>query len=267
MERKTPEYYIRTFRDGDEEEIIRLFEECYSKYAGYVARTPRYWRWCCLDRPDVERGSVFVAVRRADEKIAGYAVVGKSGNIWELGYDHQGKKNEIVQLLLDAATSYLMDVGASSVNLQVPAEDDVVGTTCANLGFAENKSPDVFVSVLDFQKQLLLLASIQAEQLKHVNEKVRITLKDAPPWMSNKFGIKIKNGTVEALNGNQKSTISIKTDVSTLSSLLFGVSTPFSTWVRRKVVVKPFWKIWSFFRLFSVLCIKESWFIPLSDYG
>ena len=85
--------------------------------------------------------------------------------------------------------------------------------------------------------------------------------------MNSKFGVEIRSGSVEVADENQKPTISIVTDVSTLSSLLFGGVTPFSAWFYRKVKVMPFWKILSFFRLFSILCIKESWFVPLSDYG
>lgn len=260
-------YNIRTFQDGDEEGIVRLFEECFGGYGGYVLRTSEYWRWCCLERPDVEREGVFVVVRSFDEKVVGYAVVGKSGNVWELGYDRQDSEGEVVQLLLEAAVGYLAGLGASLVNVQVPLEDDFVREICGELGFAESRPPDVFLSVLDYRRLLLLLALERKKELEALDEDVEILLKDAPPWMMGKFGVSIRKGAVEALEEGKESTISVETDVFTLSSLLFGQASPFWSWVNRKVRVKPFWKIQSFVKLLSALSLKKRWFIPLSDYG
>ncbi|TET62287.1 hypothetical protein E3J49_08460, partial [Candidatus Bathyarchaeota archaeon] len=75
-------YKIRSFEDGDENEIVQLFDRIYSDYGGFTLKTPEYWRWCCLKRPDVEKEGVFV-VEDGDENVVGYAVVGGSGNIWE----------------------------------------------------------------------------------------------------------------------------------------------------------------------------------------
>jgi hypothetical protein len=260
------DFYIRTFQDGDEEGIIRVFEECYGEYAGYVLRTPEYWRWCCLERPDVERSGVFVAVRRSDEGVLGYAVAGKSGNIWEFGYDRGNSGRELVELLLKSATDYLEAVGASLVSLQVPAKDRVISAACANLGLAETKSSEIFVSVLDFQS-LLFLVSDQQEGLEELDEAVEVVLRDAPEWMARSVKIRVRNGQVSPLEKGQKPTILVETDVSTLSSMLFGEVGPFWVWLRFSVRVKPFWKISRFLRLFSALRVRQPWFVPLSDYG
>jgi len=45
-------YKIRSFEDGDENEIVQLFDRIYSDYGGFTLKTPEYWRWGCLKRPD-----------------------------------------------------------------------------------------------------------------------------------------------------------------------------------------------------------------------
>lgn len=58
-----------------------------------------------------------------DEKVVGYVVVGRSGNIWELCYDRGFDGEKIVSLLLDEATHYLERGGATSMSFNAPMED------------------------------------------------------------------------------------------------------------------------------------------------
>jgi hypothetical protein len=204
------DFHIRGFRDGDEDEIIQLFEKCYGDYAGYVSRTREYWRWCCLERPDVERTGVLIAAKQADDKLLGYAVVGTSGSIWELGYDGEESGKEVVGLLLEAAIQYLTSVGASSVNVQAPVDDDVVREACAGLGLVEARPPRAFVSILDFQELLSLLASDGKEKLEGVNETIEIVAKDAPKWINGRAMVRICDGAISGVDDEgQKPTISL----------------------------------------------------------
>ena len=54
------DYVIRNFVEGDEERIVKLFNEAYGNFSGYVPRTVEYWRWCCLKRPDVRKDGIFL---------------------------------------------------------------------------------------------------------------------------------------------------------------------------------------------------------------
>lgn len=261
------EYYVRTFQDGDEEGILRVFEECYGKYVGYVVRTPEYWRWCCLDRPDVTAESVFLVVSRSNERIVGYSVVGKSGNIWELGVGREGDSEEIAELLLSKASDWLVRVGASQINLHAPIDDENIRVMCEKLGFDECRPPDVYVSVLDFQRLILWMLQRRNDELKSVEEVVEFRLKDAPTWVGNSFGLRIDDGSAEIVEVVGKPTISVETDTVTLAKMLLQKKSPLSALVRGKVKVKPFWRFRSFLKLFSVLSLEGSWFTPLSDYG
>gem|GEM_PF-1376612 len=263
---KAAEYYVRTYRDGDEEEILRLFEKCYGKYVGYVLRTPEYWRWCCLERPDVDARSVFLAVNRSNERIVGYSAVGKSGNIWELSVNQQGDSEEIAELLLNEASDWLVHMEASEINLHVPIHDEGIRAACRKLGFGECRAPGVFVSVLDFPRLIREMAMRQKDALKSMDGIVEFCLKDAPTWMSSRFGLRVDGGHVEIVEEVQKPTISVETDTVTLAEMLLQKKSLLSVLIRGKVRVRPFWRFWSFLKLFSVFNV-EGWFTPLSDYG
>jgi len=261
------EYKVRSFDDGDEVEIVRLFDRVYADYGGFTLKSPEYWRWCCLKRPDVEREGLFVVVE-GDENIVGYAVAGKSGNIWELCYDPRRDGEEIASLLLDKCTRYLERVEATSITFNVPEEDHVLNKVCEKLGFAVFPPPQMFLSVLDFRKFISrLLNSRKKELMAKFDEVVLVKLKDAPFWIDNTVFIHISRDRVEVCDGAQSPTIRIETDVVTLSSLLLGILNPFKSLIRLKLKVKPFWKTPTMLRLVYSLQVKTPWFFPLSDYG
>ena len=64
MSKKTEDYVTREFITGDEEALARLFNSTHSKLAGFVPRTPDYWRWSCLTRPSVEKKGIVIITRR-----------------------------------------------------------------------------------------------------------------------------------------------------------------------------------------------------------
>ena len=264
---KACEYRVRGFEDGDAVEVVRLFDRVYAGYGGFTLKTPEYWRWCCLKRPDVERDGLFVVVD-GDENVVGYAVVGRSGNVWELCYDSGRDGEEVVSLLLDKATRYLERVGATSMSFNASKEDHVLNNVCGKFGFGVVPPYQMFLSVLNFRKFVSMLMNSKREELmEKFDEAVLVKLKDAPFWIDNTVFIQISRDGVEVGDAAQSPTISMETDVITLASLLFGVLSPFQSLIRLRLRVKPFWKTPTLLRLLSSLRVKAGWFFPLSDYG
>jgi len=266
--KKTGEFRVRSFEDGDEIEFLRLFDRMYVDYGGFTLKTPEYWRWCCLKRPDVEREGLFVVVDKKDENVVGYAVVGRSGNIWELCYDLGRDGEEIVSLLLGKVTRYLERVGTTSISFNAPREDHVMNHVCKELGFAVLPPRKMFLSVLNFRELVSLLVKSKKEDLlMRFDEVVLVKLKDAPFWVNDTVFIQISRDGVQVGDGAQSPTIRMETDVITFSSLLFGILSPFQSLIRLKLRVKPFWKTPTLLMLISSLRMKTTWFFPLSDYG
>jgi hypothetical protein len=261
------EYKVRNFEDGDEIEIIRLFNRTYANYGGFVPRTPEYWLWCCLKRPDVEREGLFV-VTDENENIVGYAVVGRSGNVWELCYDPMREGEKILSLLLNESVCYVEKVGATSITFNAVTEDNATRQVCRNLGFATLPSPEMFLSILNFRELISLLVNSKKEGLmKKFDEVVLLKLNDAPFWVDSTIFIRIGQDGVHVGNETQSHTIYMETDITTFSSLLLGILGPFKSLISLRLKVRPFWKIPNLLKLLSAIQIKGKWFFPLSDHG
>jgi len=264
----TCKYELRIYEEGDEAEIVKLFDKAYSNYGGYVRKTPEYWRWCCLQRPDVEREGILVAMEKATREIVGYVVAGKSGSLWELTCPPHPDKKEIVTLLLDNAVSYLEKKGAASVNFAAPQADLVIGQACKERGFATSAPPKMFLSVLNFQKLVSLIANDKADELKEkFDETLLIRIKDAPFWVCDTICVNINRNEVTVDDKSQDSTIHVDVDYLTFCSLLFGSLSPFDAFTRFRLKVRPRSKTPTLLRLLSALQIKTDWSFQLSEFG
>jgi len=265
---KTSNYELRTFRDGDEIKIVQLFEKNYSNYGGYTLRSPEYWRWCCLQRPDMEKEGILIALDKKSKEIVGYAVVGKSGSLWELSYDPNNNGEELVSLLLDKATAYLEQAGAASINFTAPQKDRIIQKVCKEHGFTVGKPPKMFLSVLNFQRLVSLLANNKADELTaKFNESILIELTDAPFWINDTIFLQINPNGITVDQKRRTPTIQLQTDCMTFSSLLFENTTPFNAFIHLKLKIKPLLKIMTMLKLLSNLRIGAEWSFQLSEYG
>jgi hypothetical protein len=264
----TGKYELRIYEDGDEAKIVKLFDKAYSNYGGYVRKTPEYWRWCCLQRPDVGREGILVAMEKATREIVGYVVAGKSGSLWELTCPPHPDKKEIVTLLLDNAVSYLEQKGVASVNFTAPQADLVIGQACKEQGFATGAPPKMFLSVLDFQKLFFLIANGKADELKEkFDEILLIRIKDAPFWVCDTICVKINRNEIAVGAKSRDSTIQVDVDYLTFCSLLFGNSSPFGAFARFRLKVRPLFKTSTLLRFLSALQIRTVWSFQLSEFG
>jgi hypothetical protein len=263
------QYFIRTFENGDEVSIVRLFDKAYRNYGGYTRKTPENWLWCCLQRPDVERENVLLVSTRENNSIVGYVVIGKSGSLWELAYDPDSNGEKIVALLLKKATEYLERIGASSVNFAFPLKDAVMKRACKKLGFTASLPPKMFLSILSLSTLLYLLANHKAMRLAKLNESIMITVENAPIWIKSPILIQIRNGkvTVEDQNVEQLTSIQLHTNYFTLALILFGNISPLNAFFHSSLKIRPISKILTVLKLLSQLQINNDWTFQMSDYG
>ncbi len=260
-------YEVRNFVEGDEERIVEVFNEVYEKFSGYVPRTVEYWRWCCLKRPDVREDGIFLVFDKETGNLEGYAVVGLSGNIWELC--SKPNREDVASILLDRAVCYLEENGVSAVNVNVPADDQTLNEVCRKMGFAKVDVHKMFVGILSFRKLIFMLAQDKTSVLsKMFREKICIEMKDAPFWIEKVISININGEGVDVFEGLVESpTILVKTDVKTLLSVLVGVLSPRRAFLSFRMRVKPFWKFPVVNRFLCSLRMEHSWYWPLGDFG
>lgn len=259
-------YVVRTYKEGDEKAFISLFNSVYKDFAGFVPRTPEYWRWCCIARPDVEKNGIIVIEKEAE--IIGYVVVGKSGNIWELCYNPAYVSKTVVLKLLKWAIRYLEKVGGNSVTLNVPANDHVLIEVCEELGFVESLPPTMFISILDFQRFIAEVLHDRSKMLRKFNGAVSIRLRNCPDWCNETILLRIKDGNVSVKGENtDKAEFLVETDIQTITSCILGTTSCMKAIFSSRLKIRPFWKIRKFLRLISLLRIRDSWFSPSADFG
>jgi hypothetical protein len=265
MSKDSEDYYVRTFKKGDEVPLVHLFNKNYEDLVGFVPRTPTYWIWCCLNRPDVTEESV--AIVNKAKKIVGYAVVGKSGDIWELCYDPIYDGKIIVSKLLNWSVGYLEKAGSDSVVLNAPNRDKVVREVCRDLGFTETPPEFLYVSVLDFPSYVYEILQSRKKNLK-IKGSFMFRLAGCPPGCASNFSIEIKKKEISVnVESVDNPEITVDADMSNLISCILGTKGVLRAIVTSKVHVHPVWKIPKFLTLISTLQIKSQWFVPRADYG
>jgi len=265
--RGAEKYVLRTYQNGDEFELAQVFNGAYRAYAGFVPRTADYWRWNCLDRPDVDKEGIVIAIQGG--KIVAYAVVGKSGNIWELCFDRAHDGEALVSLILEKAVEYLTRIGSDAATLNLPYDDSVAREACEKAGFSE-LPPDpgiILLSVLDYEPFVRLLSSIKEEKFNGFEGNFLIKLRDARFWLNPLISIRLQNGRMETGGESKRGDVVIETDTSTLTSILFGASNPLWALFRFKLKIRPLRKLGKVLKLLGLLRLDDPWFLARADLG
>jgi hypothetical protein len=256
-------YSVRTFRAGDEEGVVELFNRVYGGYGGFVPRTVEYWRWCCLERPDVEEDGIFLAFR--DERLCGYLVAGSTGNIWEFCVAEEEK--EAAKALLDEGVNHLERVGASSVNINVPHNAGIV-EDLLNAGFGEIPAEKMFVTTLNPVALVRALVSSRKEELAGNDGAFVFRLHEVPYGVEAEFSVKVNGEKVEVSKGFPSvPSVVVELDFMDLLSVLFEGTSPSKLLLTHKMKVRPFWKFRAILSFMSAIRLRGSWYFPLSDYS
>lgn len=254
---------VRTVRDGDEPAIVELFNRVYRRYGGFVPRTVEYWRWCCLERPDVKKDGVFLAFDGGN--LSGYAVAGSSGNIWEFCVADGDEK--AADALLVEAVNYLEKTGVSSVNVNVPG-DAAFTKSLRKAGFGEVPSLEMFVTTLNPAALVdALVTSRKQSFVGRFDDELAVRLHDVPYGVSKEFSVRIRDASVEIAEAlTAKPSIIVDLGFSDFLSVLFGGSSVSRLFLSGKIKVKPLRKLFAVLALLSAIRLEGKWFFPLSDF-
>jgi hypothetical protein len=259
-------YKVRNFRLGDEEAIVRLFGEAYGAYGGYVPRTVEYWRWSCLQRPDVKEDGVFMVSEDEGSDLLGYAVVGSSGNIWEFCVK-DGEK-EAARVLLAEAVKYLEGVGVSSANVNVPCNADVAGVL-VEAGFGEVPAERMFVTSLSPAMLIhAFVGSWKSRELGGSDDVLGFRLRDVPFGVGGEFSFRVHGGLAEVAEGfPSDASVVVELGFMDFQSVLFDGSSAARLLLASKLHVKPFRKFGVALKFLNAIRLRCNWFFPLSDFG
>jgi len=260
------QYVLRSFVEGDEAELAALFNLAHSQYVGFVPRTADHWRWCCRERPDVEQDGIFIAEEKRSGRLVGYAVLGKSGNLWELCVHPNSDRKQVLSALFDRTAEYAREANIEQMILNVPDDDLLMQKMCAQLDFSELPADQMFVGITDFEVLVEVLARASVSRLGGFKETATFELLNARSWLSPVFSVKVGDDVEvlpEAVSGDMR----IKVDSDVLASILLGITAPSRAFLKGKLRVHPFSKTLKALRFLEAIRVKGHWFFPLADFG
>jgi len=261
-------YCIRTYKNGDEEEIVKLFNEVYNGYAGFVPRTAEFWLWCCKNRPGVREDRIILADN--GEHVIGYAVVSDAGEVLEFCYNPEKAGEEIVLRLMETIESQLRNVGATSVILNAPSDDPTIREACLKLGYFESLPTYAFqLSIVDLAKFLESILLPKLEMVKgHFSGEILLKIKQLSQIDYDYIVLKILNSRLLIeKNRSESPSFTIETDKRTFASCIFGTRNLLTGILSGKIKVSPLWKVSHALTFLSLLKIEQPWYVPLGDYG
>lgn len=264
---ETSEYPLRTYIQGDETALIRLFNKAYAGFAGLIPRTPEYWKWCILSRPNVSQEGIAIVTH--NDEIVGYAAVEKSGTILEFCYNPNYDGKKIVSLLMQWCIDYARHQESSSVSLNAPVQDQIIRQVCEELDFTQEPFPALFLKVQDFPQLLEKTVSREKNLKKDIEETVLFNFKEVPSGHHNHITLQIQNGTATVLlEKAAKPTITIDTSLSTVSACIFGSKRRLIGAITKgQLKVRPLRKILRSVEIFSLLQLQSPWYISGADFG
>jgi ribosomal protein S18 acetylase RimI-like enzyme/putative sterol carrier protein len=260
-------YAVRNYRNDDEERIVRLFNETYRQYAGFVPRTREYWIWNCLKRPDVSPQGILIVEDNSSGALVGYAVVGKLGSIWELCVGANCNKQKVFSIIIESVKKYITKVEADHISLNVPAEDFLARRMLKAMGFVESLPQQLSVHVLNFQALTEAIARSAEDKLKKYKENILFTVESSTFSKKHRFEVEINSGKINMTPIHKPHSILIKTDAETLTSVLLGTLGPAKALITGKLRIRPLQKLLRALHILSLIQSHDSWFYPKADVG
>lgn len=255
---------FRTYHPEDGAKLVSFFNKTFENYAGFVPRTLEYWSWYYKSRPDVKEDGITILEYK--DQIVAYAVVGKTGNIWEFCYDFENEKaEEIASLLMEKSVAYAIDNEASEIKLHAPKSDKLIRKICLNMGFTNTHYRYLFLSVLDFVKLVDKILN-GSDPIRFEGRVFEIILKDAPTWMDESLYIEFNTPSVSVKGKSTKTPdVKIETTVFTLAEIIFRKKNLWWSLLMRKIKIAPLWNLFKALEFLDKLRLNGVWFTPIGD--
>lgn len=139
---------IRHFREGDEHEMIAIFESLFRSFFGWRRKSPE--RWMKLRSPD----SIFVA--EDDEGIQGWSACFRQwvGLVCELHVRRSEKMRSIAKALLYSLEEHLLSIGEKEAHFWLSPVDEFSAELLLSEGYRFTEQRVFKVCILDLRKLL-----------------------------------------------------------------------------------------------------------------
>ncbi len=231
---RTPRITLRSFRDGDEETIVRLFMECMAGFVGPSSVTAKSWRVSHREQgwtsPGVDSDKDCVRLAVVGGKIAGYAVTHYRpdfqedvATVQEMCVDPGPVADAVAEALLRDAEARARKRGKTAITLSLSSEDGIAVRAGEALGFrTAGETGAVFMVAITNLAQFL--REIEAELTR------RLTASPLADWRGTveitsgeqSAGLRLNRGKVKVARPGGKADVKVTVDSEALPRLLMG---------------------------------------------
>ncbi len=261
---------IRSYRSGDEEALVSLWEQAYASYVGFVPRSVKYWRWCILDRPGVSSQDILIL--QENDHILGYGVLGARGQVLELAIDSRlskPKRERMAGILIIALEARSRARGDDVIQFMLPHLDKPISRVLRGFGYRQTPSEVFKLAIVDH-------AGLMKRLLHHRKGKF-------PKNWSPTFAFGLDSGLihlpsqdlilirllpsimVEVDPVDCSADIKVTTDYWTLVELIFQEITVEQAVVAGRLSVHPEEGKKDLGTLIGLLVIDRPWYVPAAD--
>jgi hypothetical protein len=265
-------YVIRTYRPGDDERLLELWNRSYSRYGGLVARSIEYWRWTILARPGLTADRVLVLEDR--EQVLAYGVLWKDGEVLELAIDPSRRPSErraMLRTLIKAMEERARADGCDMLSLLLPSSDGVLDKTLRAAGYVVGPWNAFSLGILNPQALIRQLLSRNPARLSAaVGGTFVIELKQENDTFLLQRRLRVTLGaTVQVENISDVALAPadclIAVSLGTLTEIIF-CRVPVPALIAQSLIqISPAAKQRSASDLLNALAIDADWYTPRSD--
>lgn len=262
----------RQFRDGDEAELVTLWNRVHDGLGGSVVRSVAHWRWNVLARPGVTAEDIPIVEWRG--RIGAYAVLDSRGAVLEFAVDnelHRWRRRRLFAVLLTAIEQRSRQRGDDLLSFVAPASDRQIGKLLRNAGYIAYPGSCMSLGILNAAELIRQLLTHHAER--------------APQgWRQSFFLLLTPGGYRSVLQPQLRIVIDrrscsvddsikqpppgdcvIATDLQTLTALVFGMLEFETALTSGQISLRDHSVTEDARRLFGLLALSTPWYTSVSD--
>lgn len=255
---------MRSYRQGDEVALSEMSNRVARGHPGRVHKTADHWRWCFAQRPEVSADGIFVA--HEDDAVAGYAVVGKNGVVYDLCIAPNARAARVLDVLLDEVERYAVRSGASRISLALAADAEL-RRRLERRGYGPwMRRMTVFPGDLTGFLSALLAANGEADgkpwMLEVRRPRRRMRGVDAQPVC-----LEVRGRSLQPCAASARPPVElwITVDLLSLLELIFRRTGLVGALLRRRLTVRPWRRVWRAMAVLRGLRLPEPWHTPMAD--
>lgn len=261
---------VRTFRHGDEVALNELWNMANEGHAGWVHRSPDYWYWLLVQRPDIGPDSLMVCEADLGEAV-GYAALAASGAVVELVVTPtvpESARYRVATELLDALELRAHNASIEELDILVPRTDTAVCRAATSRGYRDRPMGNLQLSVVDAAALLRLVLATREPRDAGTATRLRLDLDAGQSRTAPVRQLWIDLGTewtVMTVPCSWEPDAIVATDMTTLSRLALGDVSVESALSEGLVDVSPHTARQTAAHFLALVAPRQPWFIPRSD--